>query len=119
VKTKNRYIDVPVSIRLKTIKRLKYEIGLNRAFLLKSFDQYLDDNDPDDRPERVLNYNYSRLLLEPNIAIDIKLHTDYSLNVKHSVLSKQLNKESFWVGANYIINHNNSYTKSYQNGITY
>ena len=119
VKTKNRYIDIPISIRLKTIKRLKFEIGLNSAFLLKSFDQHLDDNDLDDRPERIHNYNYSRLLLEPNIAIDIKLHTDYSLNVKYSVLSKELNKENFWVGVNYIINHNNSYAKSYLNGISY
>jgi len=119
VRIRNNYFDIPVSIKINSIKSVDFELGLNTGILFQSYQQYSDGTDDDNIPERVAVSNYPRLLLEPIVGLDIKLHTDYSLNIKYSIMRGYLNRETLWVGVSYILNHNNIYKRIYRNGIDY
>jgi len=118
-KIRNNYLDIPVSIKINSIKSVDFELGLNTGILFQSYKQYSDGTDEDNIPERFAISNSPRLMLEPIVGMDIKLHTDYSLNIKYSIMRGHLNRETLWVGVSYILNHNNIYKRIYRNGIDY
>ena len=122
VKTVNNCIDIPLVLKIELNNVLDFHFGIHNYFVYNSYEKHLDGSDQNKKPERVSLARTSAnpvFLIENNVGLDLKLHTDFSLNIKYALLGVFSNRENLWIGISYIINHKNRYKKVYRNGINY